>query len=144
MLTHIHCSEKLLEILRPIGNSTYWIFYSVGIKLLNILRVGFSHLREHKFRLNVADTFNPFYAYALETECTEHDFSTLPELHLIPNALMNKLRDINSSLVSCSSNDIVKVIMNWDKRLNPCMNKRILTVIIQYIEITQKFDQPLF
>ena len=85
MLNHIRCSEKptretyLLDFLF----NFLFIFYS--IKLLNVLRVGFSHLREHKFRVNFADTLNPFYAYALETACIEHDFSTLPELHLIPS-----------------------------------------------------------
>ena len=54
------------------------------------------------------------------------------------------LRDTDSSLVSHSSNDILGVILNGDKRFNPCTNKRILTTIIKYFKNTQRFDQALF
>ena len=33
--------------------------YPLGIKLLNRLKVEFSHLNKHKFRHNFADTLNP-------------------------------------------------------------------------------------
>ena len=54
--SHSLFGKKPLEFIRPIGNSTCRIHNPIGIKLLNRLRVGFSHLREHKFRHNFADT----------------------------------------------------------------------------------------
>ena len=41
--------KKLLAFIRPIGNSMYDIYDLLGVKLINRLRLGFSHLREHKF-----------------------------------------------------------------------------------------------
>ena len=42
--------KKLLTFIRPLGNDTYGIYDPRGIRLLNRLRLAFSHLREHKFR----------------------------------------------------------------------------------------------
>ena len=51
--------KKLLAFIRPLGNDTYGIYDPLGIRLLNRLRLGFSHLKEHKFRYNFADTLHP-------------------------------------------------------------------------------------
>ena len=48
--------------------------FVVEVRLLNILRLGFSHLREHKFTQNFADTLNTLYECSLEIEDTEHYF----------------------------------------------------------------------
>ena len=47
--------KKLLAFVRPVGNSMYGIYNPFGVKLINKLRLGFSHLREHKFEHNFAD-----------------------------------------------------------------------------------------
>ena len=57
--------------------------------------------------------------------------------------LMDELRDIDGSLISCSS-DILRVMLYRDKRFNSCTNKRILTTTIKYIKNTQRFGQPSF
>ena len=57
--------KKLLAFIRPVGNSMYGIYDPFGVKLINRLRLGFSHLREHKFRHNFADTVNPLCSCTL-------------------------------------------------------------------------------
>ena len=49
--TYASLRKMFLNFIRPIGNSTYKISDPLAIKLLNRLRLGFSHLSEHKFRL---------------------------------------------------------------------------------------------
>ena len=71
-------------------------------------------------------------------------FSTLPQSHSFRKTLMSELRDIDSSLVSRNSSDILSIILYGDKRYNPCTNKIMLTTTIKYIKNTQRFDQPLF
>ena len=51
--------KKLLAFIRPLGNDTYGIYDPLGVRLFNRLRLGYSHLREHKFRHNFTDTLNP-------------------------------------------------------------------------------------
>ena len=57
--TYASFRKMLLNFIRPIGNSTHKIYDPLGIKLLTRLRLGFSHLSEHKFRHNFADSLNP-------------------------------------------------------------------------------------
>ena len=42
--------KALLDFIRPTANSTFGTNNVSGLKLLTRLRVGFSHLREHKFK----------------------------------------------------------------------------------------------
>ena len=56
-----------LNFIRTTGNSTYKIYDPLGIKLLTRLRLGFSHLSEHKFRHNFTDSLNPLYSCSLES-----------------------------------------------------------------------------
>ena len=58
--TNAFFRKMLLNFIRPIGNSTHKIYDQLGIKLLTRLRLGFSHLSEHKFRHNFADSLNRY------------------------------------------------------------------------------------
>ena len=73
----------------PIQNSTYKIYEPLGIKLLTRFRLGFSHVFEHKFRHNFADSLNPLCSCSLETESTLLCFSTLPELYYFTQSPYN-------------------------------------------------------
>ena len=77
--SHAMFRKKLLTFIRPLGNDTDGIFDQIGVRLLNRLRLGSSHLREHKFRYNFADTLNPLCSCSLETKNKEHYFLTLPK-----------------------------------------------------------------
>ena len=68
---------KLLHIqyfVRPTANSTFGTNDVSGLKLLTRLRVGLSHLREHKFKNNFQETLNPLCPYSLEVRSTYHSF----------------------------------------------------------------------
>ena len=44
--------KQIIKFIKPSPNSTFNVHNPHGIKLLTRLRVGLSHLREHKFRHN--------------------------------------------------------------------------------------------
>ena len=48
--SHAMFRKKLLAFIRPLGNDTNGIYDPLSVILLNRLCLGFSHLREHKFR----------------------------------------------------------------------------------------------
>ena len=52
--------NAILKFLRPNANPVFSVSDNMGVVYLNRLRVGFSHLREHKFNHNFADTLDPF------------------------------------------------------------------------------------
>ena len=56
----------------------YKIHDPLGLKLLTLLRVSFSHLIEHKFCNNFLDTTNPHCSCGIEIESTKHYLSRCP------------------------------------------------------------------
>ena len=55
-------------------NSLCGSFDPFGVRLINRLRLGFSHLREHEFTQTFYDAVNPLCSCSLETENTKHFF----------------------------------------------------------------------
>ena len=58
--------SRLLPFIRPNQSKLFIIFDSIGLKLLTRLRLGLSHLNEHKFRHKFQDCLNPFCFCSLE------------------------------------------------------------------------------
>ena len=50
--------SRLLSFIRPNQSNIYNIFDPIGFKLLTCLRLGLSHLNEHKFRYIFQDCLN--------------------------------------------------------------------------------------
>ena len=81
----LSCKEfrKLLSsFTKTTCSSRFSIHRPIGVKLLVRLRLGFSHLREPKFRQNFQDALNPLCSCCLEPETTlnyllcRHNFSS--------------------------------------------------------------------
>ena len=70
--SYVSFRKALLNVIRPSENKIFNIHDQGGIKLLTRLRLGFSQLREYKFRLNFEDTLNPLCCCSIEAEtsCT--------------------------------------------------------------------------
>ena len=64
----------VLNEIRPKPSPIYNINNPSGIKLLTRLRLGLSHLSEHKFNHNFDDCVNPFCTCSLEPESTSQFF----------------------------------------------------------------------
>ena len=62
--------KALLDFIHPKAKSTIGINDVSDLKLLARFRVGFSHLREHKFKHNFRDTLNPLCLRSLKAENT--------------------------------------------------------------------------
>ena len=67
---HSVFSKGLLDFIRPTTNSTFGTNDFSGLKLLTRLRVGFRHLREHKFKHSFQDTLKPLCPCFLESPTT--------------------------------------------------------------------------
>ena len=117
--SHAMFRKKLLNFIRPSEKSIYNIYDPQGSKLLNRLRLGFSHLRKHKFRQNFADTVNLLCSSALETESTDHFFLRCQDYVSFSTTLMNELSSINCGIVSLRPSSLLEVTLYGDKMLNP-------------------------
>ena len=74
--------KNLLKFMRPCVNSIFNIHKPYGIKPLTRLRLGLSHLRDHKFRHCFQDTLNPLCDCGNDTETTTHFFLHFPSFHI--------------------------------------------------------------
>ena len=134
--------KKLFTFIRSLGNDTYGIYNLLGVRLLNRLRLGFSHLRGHKFRHNFSNTLNPLCSCSLETEDTENYFLRCRNSLSFRTTLINDLNNINTAVASLSSNDLLRAILYGDERKET--NCKILTASINLIEDTKRIEKSLF
>ena len=64
--------SRLMSFIRPVQTKIYNIFDSEGLTFLLLLRLGFSHLNEHRYRHNFQNCLNPLRSSRLEIEDTWH------------------------------------------------------------------------
>ena len=80
----------------------YNIHNPIGLKLLTRLRLGFSHLNEHRFNHNFESCLNPFRACSLEVESTTHFFIHCHRFNAISTTLNNTLKAIDKDIPKLS------------------------------------------
>ena len=108
------------------------------------LRVGFSHLREHKFKHDFQETLNPLCSCSLEAEGTYHFFMCCQNFSNQRNILFDNLNSINLEILKMSENEIVQVFLFGNKSFSKDMNFRIITSSIRFIKISKRFDESLY
>ena len=138
---HAMFRKKLFTFVRPPENDTYGIYDPLGVRLLNILHLDFSHLRGHKFRHNFDDTLNLLCSCFLETEDTEHYFLRCRNNISFRATLMNDLNNMSTAIASLNSNYFLRVILYGDKSSNKETKCNILTASIKFIK---DFEKSLF
>ena len=72
--------KNLLNFRWPFANSIFNIHNPNGIKVLKILRLDLSHLRDHKFRHCFQDTLNPLCDCGNDTETITHTFFSIAQV----------------------------------------------------------------
>ena len=97
--------DHLLNIIRPVSNPVYNIQNYIGLKLLTRLRLGLSHLNEHRFNHNFQNCINPLCTCSLEVESTAHFFLHCHHYHNIRAKLLNSLKVIDINLLKPLKNN---------------------------------------
>ena len=90
--------KSILNFIRRSASNIYNIINAFGIKLRTRLRLGFSHLRENKFKHNFRGTLNSLCSCSIEVESTSHYFLGCHFFDALQATLMNDLRNIDSDL----------------------------------------------
>ena len=137
-------NRYLLNFTRPSENKILNIHDQVGIKLLTRLRLGLSHLREHKFRHNFEDILNPLCSCCIEGETTLHCFILCQFFNDIRETLMNDLMNTNRSLPSLSKDKLISILLYGSNAFDIKKNLKILICTIQFIKDSHRFDNSLF
>ena len=64
--------KQLLKEIQSDPHPGYNIYKPIDLKLLNRLRIGLSHLNEHRFNHNFENCINPLSTCIMEPETTAH------------------------------------------------------------------------
>ena len=116
----------------------------MGLKLLTRLRIGFSHLKEHKFKHNFQDSVDPLCSCGNDIESTVHFFLHCPNFTTQRRTLLNKLKSINASIMTENENSVVRTLLFGRADFNYSTNKEIINATIGLILTSERFNYPLF
>ena len=107
-LTSFKCN--VLKFIRLSKNSIFLCNNPKGIQLLIRLRLGSSHLRDHKFKHNFQDTVNPICNCGEDIETSCH---YLLQCSLYTNerlALLNVIQGIDNSILELTDSYFVEAL----------------------------------
>ena len=136
--------SRLLPFIRPVPSNVYNVFDPIGLKLLTRLRLGFSHLNEHRFQHNFQHCMNPLCSCSLEIENILHYL--LHCHHFFQNHIvfMNSVKSVSESFNSLSDNVKKDVLLYGDTRVDENKNIFILEATLSYIKSTERFSGSIF
>ena len=139
----------ILSFIRPSANSAFNCHNPRGIKLLSRLRLGLTHLREHKlkhrFQLCLNFSLNSFCSCGKGEVQTSSQYllhcSNYSEEQL---ALLNTIRNIDMLVLQLSDSIFTSVLLFGDTSFDNNKNNFILDATTDYIISTGRFDVSLF
>ena len=129
--------------MRPSPNSAFNVHNPHGTKLLTRLRVGLSHLREHKFRHSFQDSLDPFYNYGRHIGTTIHFFLHCSNYSNQRKTVLEKISNIKCSLLNQNDSIIVETLLFGSTAINDEDKACIIESTIEYIITTERFITPL-
>ena len=135
--------KNILKFIRPTANKIFGCHNLKGIKYLTRLRLGLSHLHEHKFKNNFRDKLNPFCTCGCDVENTCHFLLHCPNFLTERNTLFNKITNIDSNILNQADATITKTLLFGNSKYSSEINLQILNVSIDFILTSKRFDEPL-
>ena len=116
---------NILKFIRPSSNSVYNCHNPKGLKFITRLRLGLSHLREHKFKHSFQDTINPLCSCGLDIESTEHFLLHCPQLVSERCTLLSTIGNINYKLLENTDSNLTQTLLfgntSFDITGNDCL-----------------------
>ena len=135
--------NALLKIGRPNPKPVYNILDSNGLKLLTRLRIGLSHLNEHKFNHNFKECVNPSCSWSLQVESVSHFFLHWHYFTDIRKTLLNELQSVDENISNQSDNEMVELLLYGNNKFKFQQNCSILKCSITFIIKSERFSGSL-
>ena len=132
--------KELLKFIRPEPNSTYNTNDTKGLKLLTRLRLGLSHLGDHKFRHNFQDCAPPMCYCGHDIETTTQFLLHCSNHNCARKTLFDKINQVSGTILRQSDSTITKILLLDDNKLDLETNKVLLMSTIEFISLTERFS----
>ena len=115
----------------------------MGLKVLTRLRLGLSHLNEHRFNHNFESCLNLLCSCSLEVESATHSFLHCHHLNAIRITVTNSLKAIDKHIPKLCDSSLTKVILFGGSKYSDIQSHVILNSRITYIINSKCFDCSL-
>ena len=135
------------KILNFIGLSPIFLFdchSPKGNELITRLRLGLSHLREHKVKHSFQDTINPVCNCGQDIESSTQFFLHYPFFSNERRTLLSTICSLDSKLLDCTDYDLTQTLLFGNTSQISSNNFKIINASIDYILSSKRFDEPLF
>ena len=113
-----------IKIGRPISKLVYYVHNPLCLKLLTWLRLGLSHLIQHKFNHNFQDCLNPLCSCSLDS--VSHFLLHGQYYSNICSTLLNELQSIDKNLLNQEDDIVIEIILYESTKFNTNQNFRLL------------------
>ena len=133
--------KYLLNYFRP--NSNY-VFKPLGLKLLTRLRIGYSYLKEHKFKHSFQDFVYHLCSCGNDMESKVHFFLHYANFTTQRQILLTELKSINASILAENENSVVITLLFGKPDFDYPNNKEIINATTSFILTTERFNCPPF
>ena len=137
--------SAIFKFIRPKSSSVLNVRHHQGAIFLTRLRIGFSHLHEHKFRHNFLDTTDPFCTCRTNSiEMTEHYLLRCSKFSTYRSVLFNDLHSLNLCILPLNASTLSRILLYGDPDIEDDRNRIVLETVIKYILSTSRFSGSLF
>ena len=103
------------------------------------MRLGLSHLHEHKFRHCFQDTLNPLCECSKDIESTVHFFLHCTNFPIPRQTLFQKIRNIDESILSQSETQPTQTLPYGNQNYHSSISRLIIISTIEHVISTKRF-----
>ena len=137
--------HAILDFIGPNATPLFKINRLLDFFFLTQLKVGFIHLREHKFRHGFLDIVDPICS--CRTNAVENT-----ELHILncsnfsnqPTSLFDDLRNIGINYGPLDSSALSWMLLFGNAKFSDNVNSGIIYAVIRFIESTNRFSRSIY
>ena len=123
--------QYLFKVIRPQPYATFNVCNFAGLRLLTRLRLGLSHLNEHRLNQNFQNCINPLCTCSLEVESTSHFFLHCLHYNDICETLLNELKSVDENILKLSENKLINLLLYGDSKFDSNKNTGLLNAAIK-------------
>ena len=111
----------------------------IGVKLLTRLRLGLSHLREHKFKHSFQDSLNLICSCGNDFETSAHFLLHYPNFSNETSTFLIIIGGIDRNILTRSDYQVTETLIYGDSNSNSITNTLILNATIDFLIATKTF-----
>ena len=135
--------KTLLNFKRLCRSTVFNCHDPKAANLVTRLRLGLSHLREHKFKHSVQDSLNQICSCGNDIETSAHFLLHYPNFSNGRSSFLNIIGSINRSILTRGDSQVAETLLYGDSNSNNITNTLILNATIDFLVATKRFDVPL-